>query len=88
MVQTKKKISTKQLLAEIAGWYGAIAILTGYALVSFEIVSSDTLAFQLLNLTGALGIIAIAAYKRVAQSIVLNIVWSVVAIIAIVNIFL
>ena len=88
MVQTKKKISTRQLLAEIAGWYGALAILTGYALVSFEIVNSDTLAFQLLNLTGALGIIAIAAYKRVAQSIVLNVVWSLVAIIAIVNIFM
>lgn len=87
MTRNKKRISTKQLLAEIAGWYGAIAILTGYTLVSFEIISSDTLVFQLLNLTGALGIIAIAAYKRVAQSIVLNIVWSAVAIIAIINIF-
>lgn len=87
MTTNKKRISTKQLLAEIAGWYGAVAILTGYTLVSFEIISSDTLLFQLLNLTGALGIIAIAAYKRVAQSIVLNIVWSAVAIIAIINIF-
>lgn len=87
MTHTKKAISKKQLSAEIAGWYGALAILTGYTLVSFEIISSDTLLFQLLNLTGALGIIAIAAYKKVAQSIVLNIVWSVVAIIAIINIF-
>lgn len=87
MKQTKKNISKKRVLAEIAGWYGALAILSGYALVSFEVLSSDTLFFQLLNLTGALGIIAIAAYKRVAQSILLNVVWAAVAIIAIINIF-
>ncbi len=88
MTNAKKNMSKKQLLAEIAGWYGVLAILTGYALLSFEVVDSHTLAFQLLNLTGALGIIAIAAYKGVAQSIVVNIVWSVIAVIAIVNIFI
>lgn len=84
----KKHITKKQLIAEIAGWYGALAILSGYTLVSFELISSDSLTFQLLNLTGALGIIAIAAYKHVAQSIVLNVVWFSVALIAIINIFL
>lgn len=84
----KKPISKKQLIAEIAGWYGALAILSGYTLVSFELISSDSLTFQLLNLTGALGIIAIAAYKHVTQSIVLNVVWFSVALIAIINIFL
>ena len=82
----KKKPSTKQVLAEIAGWYGTLAILSAYTLVSLKVIGSDTLIFQLLNLTGALGIIAIAAYKKVAQSIVLNIVWSAVAIIAIISI--
>jgi len=80
-------LTHKQLFAEAAGWYGALAILTGYALVSFHIISSDSLAFQLLNLTGALGIIAIAAYKKVRQSVVLNFVWAAVAAVAIFNIF-
>lgn len=83
-----KKLSNKQLIVEIAGWYGAVAILGAYALVSFELISSDGLLFQVLNLTGALGIIAIAAYKKVRQSVVLNIVWGVVAVIAIINILL
>lgn len=83
---TFKKMSRRQFFAETAGWYGTIAILSAYVLVSFEVISSDGIAFQLLNLTGALGIIAIATYKKVRQSIVLNIVWSVVAIIAIINI--
>jgi len=84
----KKQISTKQLFAEIAGWYGTLAILTAYALVSFHVISGDDLLFQLLNATGALGIIVIALYKKLVQSIVLNVVWVIVAVIAIINIFL
>ena len=83
-----KKISNTQLFAEIAGWYGAMAILAAYALVSFSIIEGSGLWFQLLNLTGALGIIAISTYKKVKQSIVLNIFWSLVAIVALVRIFI
>lgn len=80
-----KKQST---IAEIAGWYGTIAILLAYALVSFGLVSSDSAAFQLLNLTGAMGIIVIAVNKKVMQSVILNLFWAVVALIALVNIVL
>jgi hypothetical protein len=83
-----KKISHKQIAAEIAGWYGTIAILAAYVLVSFNAISSDGIAFQLLNLTGAIGIIAIATYKKVRQSIVLNVFWGIIAIVAIINIFI
>jgi len=81
-----KKNAYKKLIAELAGWYGAVAILTAYTLVSFKVISADELVFQLLNLTGAIGIIIISTYKKVAQSILLNCVWGIVAIIAIFNI--
>lgn len=81
-----KKMSNKQLAAEIAGWYGASAILAAYALVSFGVIVGEGLIFQLLNLTGAIGVITISIYKRVSQSIFLNVVWTIVAIIAIANI--
>ena len=84
----KKQHKHNALFAEIAGWYGAVAILAAYALTSFDVISSNSLAFQLLNLTGALGVIAIAIHKKVNQSILLNAVWAVVAIVAIVNIFI
>ena len=83
-----KKISNKQFIAEAAGWYGALAILAAYALVSFNVIEGSGLWFQLLNLTGALGIIAISTYKKVKQSIVLNVFWSIVAVIALVRIFM
>lgn len=84
----KKKLSSKQLAAEIAGWCGTAAILAAYVFVSFGLISGDGIIFQLLNLTGAIGVIIIASYKKVAQSIVLNVVWSVVAIVAIAAIVL
>ena len=69
-------------LSEIAGWYGAAAILGSYALVSFNVISPSGYAYQLLNLTGAIGLMIISIKKDVKQSVVLNIVWSSVAIVA------
>lgn len=84
----KQPMTKKQILAEIAGWYGAVAILAAYMLVSFNIISGNGLLFQLLNLTGAFGIIAIASYKKVRQSVLLNIFWSLIAVVALVRIFI
>lgn len=81
-------MTTKKLFAEIAGWYGIVAILAAYSLVSFNVISGDSIVFQLLNLTGAIGVLIISTYKKVVQSVVLNIFWAAVAIIAIVRITL
>lgn len=85
MIKTKPK-QQPNIPAEIAGWYGILAILAAYLLVSFGIVAANSLLFQLLNLTGALGIIIISLHKRVMQSVVLNVVWIGVAVAAIVRI--
>lgn len=71
------------LVAEIVGWYGISAILLAYALVSFELIPASGIAFQFLNLTGAIGVIIIALHKNVMQSVVLNIFWAGVAVVAI-----
>ena len=82
----KPQTTSKKWFVEIAGWYGALAIVAAYTLVTFNIVDAQGIIFQLLNLTGALGILIISIYKRVKQSIVLNIFWSSVALIAIIRI--
>ena len=73
----------KNLVAEIAGWYGMSAIVGAYALVSFGLVDAESVVYQLLNLTGALGIIWISFVKRVWQSVTLNLFWCAIAIAAI-----
>lgn len=69
-------------IAEFVGWYGTAAIVSAYALVSFDVISSDSFVFQLLNLTGAVGIIVISIVDRVKQTIVLNAFWALIAVIA------
>jgi hypothetical protein len=73
------------LLAEFLGWYGAVAILGAYALVSFRRIRPDGAIYQLLNLTGALGIMAISAAKGVTQSVILNACWAGIAFVALVR---
>ncbi len=72
----------KRLLAEIIGWYGVVAILLAYALVSFNIIASNDIIYQLLNFTGAFGIAVISLIKKAYQPAVLNITWAIIAIIA------
>jgi hypothetical protein len=76
-------MKNKNILYEIIGWYGTLAIILAYAGNSFNLITSNSLAYQLLNFTGAIGIITISLHKKVYQSVALNIVWGVVAIIAI-----
>ena len=75
----------KRKLAEIVGWYGTLAIVGAYALVSFNLISSSSVTYQLLNLSGAIGIIIISSIKKVRQSVVLNMFWAIIAAIALVQ---
>jgi hypothetical protein len=70
------------------GWYGVIAILLAYILVSFSVLKSNSFGYQILNLTGALGIILEAVSKKDAQPAVLNTVWALIALIAIISLIL
>lgn len=71
---------------ELFGWYGMIAIVLGYALVSFSFLQPTDIIYQLLNGTGALGIVTVSFYKKAYQPAVLNIIWTLIALIAIINI--
>lgn len=74
-------------LAEIIGWYGAIAVAGSYALVNFNIISTTGVIYQVLNLTGALGIMTISLVRGVKQSVVTNAFWALIAIFTMVKLF-
>lgn len=80
-------IMNKKLLIEVIGWYGMVAVLGAYALVSFGTIKSDSIIYQLLNLTGALGVAVISIRQKAKQPAALNLVWAVVAFVALVSIF-
>lgn len=83
----KKKLTKKKphLLAQSFGWYGALALMTGFLLVSMKVIKPDSLTYQLLNLSGALSLIVLGFDRHVRQTIVVNVFWATVAMIALFN---
>ena len=75
----------RQTLIEIAGWYGVLAILLAYGLVSFDVIGPNSYVYQLLNLTGALGVVAVSIPKKARQPAMLNLAWAAIALFALVG---
>lgn len=75
----------KNFIDEIIGWYGMAAILLAYGLVSFNVLSASGIFYQVLNFTGAGGVAYISFKKQARQPAILNIVWAIIALIAIVK---
>lgn len=75
-----------KLSIEMFGWYGAMAILLAYALVSFSVLEPLDIWYQILNGTGAIGIMTVSYYKKAYQPGTLNLIWAVIALVAILNI--
>lgn len=80
----KKK--TIEFITEACGWYGVAAILIAYALLSLGFLDDDQLGYQLLNLTGGIGIVIDAIADKNKQPAVLNTIWAAFALIAIARI--
>lgn len=70
----------------MGGWYGAGAILMAFALSCFSLIKPTDLIYQFLNLTGAMGIVLISLSKKAYQPAVLNIIWTLIALVAMVKI--
>lgn len=79
-------MSGQKILIETIGWAGVAAIVSGYVLISFGVLEPSQLNYQLLNLCGAIGIIISSLSKRDYQPVVLNVVWFIVAMAAILTV--
>jgi len=79
---------TTKIINELIGWYGTCVIVLAYALTSFKILSSSSFLYQMMNLTGALGIVYISFLKKAYQPGVLNIIWAIIAFVSIILLFI
>lgn len=82
-----KKIN-KQLLSELLGWYGILALMVGYGLVSFAMIEPQGIVYQLLNITGSAGLLIVSITKKVMQNVLLNIFWIIIGIVTLTNLAL
>ena len=77
---------TMRKISGVLGWYGVVATIAAYILVSFLILSPTSLFYQGLNLTGALGVTIETYYRKDYQPFWLNLIWMLIAAVAIVSI--
>ena len=78
----------KKICVNIAGWGGMILIILAFSLVSFEKIVPTDMSYQLMNLFGAFGIVVTALSKRDYPPAVLNVVFGLIALVALVRIFI
>ena len=75
-----------RLLVDTVGWAGAAALLLAYGLVSLGRLNGRSIRFQLLNLFGAVGLLANGIYHDAWPSAALNAVWFVIGVMTLMRI--
>jgi hypothetical protein len=73
----------KKMIEETIGWYGACAILLAYVLLSFGVLTSASILYHAINITGAAAIAYHSLRKKDYQPLALNLVWVAIALVAI-----
>jgi|AntRauTorckE6833_2_1112554.scaffolds.fasta_scaffold55689_2 hypothetical protein len=81
-------MKTKRIAIETFGWYGSLAVLTAFFLVSFDIVVVQGFTYQALNFSGAVGLGLVAYHKENYSVTFLNIAWILIAIVALSRIYM
>jgi len=71
---------------EIIGWTGSLEVILAYALVSNNKIGSTSQAYQWLNLSGGVFLIIHTVVYQAYPSTFINVVWVIIAVIALWNI--
>ncbi len=77
----------KNNLINFLGWYGLVTVILAYAMISFSFVTPHNLVYQLLNFTGSIGITIETYYKKDYQPFWLNLIWALIALVAMISVF-
>ncbi|OGQ38635.1 MAG: hypothetical protein A2W61_03795 [Deltaproteobacteria bacterium RIFCSPLOWO2_01_44_7] len=74
------------MIIEIVGWIGSVLVLLAYILVSNKKMSATSYWYQGFNCVGSVGLIINTFYNQAWPSCVLNIIWAMIAIKALIDI--
>lgn len=74
-----------EILAQIFGWVGAFLVVFAYFLVSYKKINASARVYQLMNLLGAFGVGANVFYQQAWPALAIQVVWGVIAIVALVR---
>jgi hypothetical protein len=75
------------LLLDAVGWLGAGLLLYGYAMVSSSRLSGESVAYQLINLGGSVGLMINSASQAAWPSALLNLIWAAIGVTALFKLY-
>jgi hypothetical protein len=70
------------MLIDIIGWIGSVMVVMAYGLNIYKKLASDTVVYFLLNIAGSGCLIANTLYHRAIPSAVVNAIWVLIALVA------
>lgn len=74
-------------LVEAIGWFGAAIVIIAYGLLVFNVLKADSAPYLIMNIIGSVCLVVIAEVKKLFQSVVLNVIWGTVALIALIGLW-
>lgn len=75
------------MFIEIMGWAGAVLVLGAYAFLSLKKLASDSYTYHGLNIAGSVLLGVYALYKDANASFVVNLVWMLIGIGAVLGLY-
>lgn len=82
----KETTSSESQIYEILGWVGVVFVLGSYALLATNIIDGNSWVYHALVLAGSVFIAVISYIRRVFQPMVLNVCFSLLALVALIRI--
>ncbi|ULQ55007.1 hypothetical protein KJS94_10190 [Flavihumibacter rivuli] len=76
----------KELLLEIIGWLGGGSVMIAYMLNAFRLLDAGSPVYLLVNIIGSILLAYYTYCKKAFPNLVLNLVWALVAILALMGI--
>ena len=73
------------IVIDIIGWAGSAMVIVAYALNMYKRMASDSIAYYGLNIVGSACLIVNTFYHHAIPSVVVNVVWVFIAVVALIR---
>lgn len=71
------------IFIEMIGWSGSALILTAYAMVSLQKISSNHIMYHAMNIVASFLLATYGAFKGASANVFLNVIWLLIGLYAI-----
>ena len=78
---------SEKLTVDIIGWVGSVCVLAAYGMLSLHKLNAKSKMYQILNIFGSICLIINTIFYSAYPSTFVNIVWMLIGIFALLNIF-